>query len=76
MELPGLAFAVWMFICFRVSVDGYPNGKVREACASMVPCHGSSPKLSPEHVITVNRTEFKPGESVEGMVPIISEELN
>lgn len=65
MELPGLAFAVWMFICFRVSVDGYPNGKVREACASMVPCHGSSPKLSPEHVITVNRTEFKPGESVE-----------
>ncbi|OXB66171.1 hypothetical protein ASZ78_012970 [Callipepla squamata] len=65
MELPGLAFAVWMFICFCVSVDGYPNGKVREACASMIPCHGSSPQLSPMHVITVNGTEFKPGDSIE-----------
>ncbi|XP_065598207.1 ferric-chelate reductase 1-like isoform X2 [Cyrtonyx montezumae] len=65
MELPGLAFAAWMFICFCVSVDGYPNGKVREACASMIPCHGSSPQLSPKHVITVNGTEFKPGDSIE-----------
>ncbi|XP_052521509.1 ferric-chelate reductase 1 isoform X2 [Tympanuchus pallidicinctus] len=65
MELPGLAFVVLMIVCFHASVDGYPNGKVREACTSMVPCHGISPKLSPEHVITVNRTEFKPGDSVE-----------
>ncbi|OXB81498.1 UNVERIFIED_CONTAM: hypothetical protein H355_004404 [Colinus virginianus] len=65
MELPGLAFAVWVFICFCVTVDGYPNGKVREACASMIPCHGSSPQLSPMHVITVNGTEFKPGDSIE-----------
>lgn len=71
MELPGLAFVVLMFVCFHASVDGYPNGKVREACTSMVPCHGISPKLSPEHVITVNKTEFKPGDSVEGMIPII-----
>uniref|UniRef100_A0A8B9FF44 Uncharacterized protein n=1 Tax=Amazona collaria TaxID=241587 RepID=A0A8B9FF44_9PSIT len=67
MELPGLAFAVWMLICFYVPVGGYPNGKVREACASMIPCHGSSPQLLPKHTITVNGTEFKPGDSIEGM---------
>ncbi|KAM9283866.1 ferric-chelate reductase 1 isoform 2-T5 [Morus bassanus] len=65
MELPGLAFAVWMFICLCASVDSYPSGKVREACASMIPCHGSSPQLSPEHTITVNGTEFKPGDKIE-----------
>ncbi|NXC67757.1 FRRS1 reductase, partial [Anhinga anhinga] len=65
MERPGLAFAVWIFICFCASVDGYPSGKVREACASMIPCHGSSPQLSPEHTITVNGTEFKPGDKIE-----------
>ncbi|XP_076193925.1 ferric-chelate reductase 1 isoform X2 [Aptenodytes patagonicus] len=65
MELPGLAFAVWMFICFYASVDGYPSGKIREACTSMIPCHGSSPQLSPEHTITVNGTEFKPGDNIE-----------
>ncbi|XP_030351618.1 ferric-chelate reductase 1 isoform X5 [Strigops habroptila] len=65
MELPGLAFAVWMLICFYASVSGYPNGKVRAACTSMIPCHGSSPQLSPEHTITVNGTEFKPGDSIE-----------
>ncbi|RMC08452.1 hypothetical protein DUI87_14696 [Hirundo rustica rustica] len=63
MELPG--FAVWMFVCLCASVIGYPNGRVREACTSMVPCHGSSPQLSPEHTITVNGTEFKPGDNIE-----------
>ncbi|XP_055671069.1 ferric-chelate reductase 1 isoform X1 [Falco peregrinus] len=65
MELPGLAFAVWMFICFYASMDSYPSGKVREACTSMIPCHGSSPRLSPEHTIAVNGTEFKPGDNIE-----------
>lgn len=65
MELPGIAVAVWMFVCLGASVVGYPNGKVREACTSMVPCHGGSPQLSPEHAITVNGTEFKPGDSIE-----------
>ncbi|KAM4659740.1 ferric-chelate reductase 1 isoform 5-T10 [Amazona ochrocephala] len=65
MELPGLAFAVWMLICFYAPVGGYPNGKVREACTSMIPCHGSSPQLLPKHTITVNGTEFKPGDSIE-----------
>lgn len=65
MELPGIAVAVWMFVCFCASVAGYPNGKVRGACTSMVPCHGGSPQLSPEHTITVNGTEFKPGDSIE-----------
>ncbi|XP_010004954.1 PREDICTED: ferric-chelate reductase 1 isoform X2 [Chaetura pelagica] len=65
MELPGLALAAWMLICFYVSVDGYPNGKVRGACTSMIPCHGSSPQLTPEHTITVNGTEFKPGDIIE-----------
>ncbi|NXU10571.1 FRRS1 reductase, partial [Pardalotus punctatus] len=65
MELPGFAVAVWMFVCFYASVAGYPNGKVREACTSMVPCHGSSPQLLPEHTITVNGTQFKPGDNIE-----------
>uniref|UniRef100_A0A8C3TV41 Ferric chelate reductase 1 n=1 Tax=Catharus ustulatus TaxID=91951 RepID=A0A8C3TV41_CATUS len=65
MELPGIAVAIWMFVGLCASVVGYPNGKVREACTSMVPCHGGSPQLSPEHAITVNETEFKPGDSIE-----------
>ncbi|XP_061859666.1 ferric-chelate reductase 1 isoform X2 [Colius striatus] len=65
MELPGLTCAVWMFICFCASVDGYPNGRVRSACSSMIPCHGGSPHQSPEHTITVNVTEFKPGDNIE-----------
>ncbi|XP_051480500.1 ferric-chelate reductase 1 isoform X2 [Apus apus] len=65
MELRGLAFAAWVFICFYAPVDGYPNGKVRGACTSMIPCHGSSPQLTPEHTITLNGTEFKPGDIIE-----------
>ncbi|NXN93680.1 FRRS1 reductase, partial [Rhinopomastus cyanomelas] len=65
MELPGLAFYIWMFVCLCASVDGYPSGKVREACTSMIPCHGTSPQLLPEHTITVNATEFKPGDKIE-----------
>lgn len=76
MELPGFAVAVWMFVCFRASVVGYPNGRVGEACTSMVPCHGSSPQLSPEHTITVNGTEFKPGDNIEGIVSVAAEEFN
>ncbi|KAJ7408777.1 ferric-chelate reductase 1 isoform X4 [Willisornis vidua] len=64
-ELPGLAVAIWMVVCFHAPVGGYPNGKVREACTSMVPCHGSSPQLLPEHTITVNGTKFKPGDNIE-----------
>lgn len=75
MELPGIAVAVWMFVCLSASVVGYPNGKVREACTSMVPCHGGSPQLSPEHAITVNGTEFKPGDSIEGIVSVTAEEF-
>lgn len=76
MELPGFAVAVWMFVCLYASVVGYPNGKVREACTSMVPCHGGSPQLSPEHIITVNGTEFKPGDNIEGIVSVTAEEFN
>lgn len=68
MELPGLAFAVWLSLRLCVPVDGYPNGKVKQACASMIPCHGAAPQLSPEHTITLNVTEFKPGDSIEGIV--------
>ncbi|NXU49869.1 FRRS1 reductase, partial [Turnix velox] len=64
-EVPGLAVAVWMFICLYTSVDGYPNGKVKEACTSMIPCHGGSPQLVPVHTITVNGTRFKPGDRIE-----------
>ncbi|KFP82902.1 Ferric-chelate reductase 1 [Apaloderma vittatum] len=65
MQLTVLVFAVWIFIFFYACVDGYPNGKVRQACTSMIPCHGGSPQLLPEHTITANGTEFKPGDSIE-----------
>ncbi|NXF89432.1 FRRS1 reductase, partial [Eubucco bourcierii] len=65
MELPGLAFAVWLSLCLCVPVDGYPNGKVRQACASMIPCHGPAPTLPPEHSIALNVTEFRPGDTIE-----------
>ncbi|NWU93283.1 FRRS1 reductase, partial [Upupa epops] len=65
MELPDFTFSVWMFICFCASVDGYPSGKVRQACTSMIPCHGTSPQLPPEHTIMVNGTEFNPGDNIE-----------
>lgn len=76
MELPSLASGFWMLICFYVSVNGYPNGRVREACMSMIPCHGSSPQPSPVHIIAVNWTEFKPGDTIEGIVFVIMEEFN
>lgn len=77
MELSGFAFAVWIFVCLYASVGGYPNGRVREACTSMVPCHGSAPQLLPEHTIAVNGTEFKPGDNIEGIaIAVIAEEFN
>ncbi|EMP33183.1 Putative ferric-chelate reductase 1 [Chelonia mydas] len=65
MEPPGLAFSLWIFAFLSVPAAGYPNGKVREACSSMMPCHGHSPQPSPKHTISVNETEFRPGDHIK-----------
>ncbi|XP_067394490.1 ferric-chelate reductase 1-like [Emydura macquarii macquarii] len=65
MEPTGIAFAVWIFAFFSVPATGYPNGKVREACSSMMPLHGHPPQPSPEHTISVNETEFRPGDHIK-----------
>ncbi|KAM9128937.1 putative ferric-chelate reductase 1 isoform 2-T2 [Pangshura tecta] len=65
MEPPVLAFALWIFAFLSVPAAGYPNGKVREACSSMMPCHGHSPQPSPEHSISVNETKFRPGDHIK-----------
>uniref|UniRef100_A0A8C8R6P2 Ferric chelate reductase 1 n=1 Tax=Pelusios castaneus TaxID=367368 RepID=A0A8C8R6P2_9SAUR len=65
MEPPGLAFAVWMFAFLSVPATGYPNGKVKEACSSMMPLHGHPPQPSPEHSMSVKETEFRPGDHIK-----------
>lgn len=72
MEPPGLAFSLWIFAFLSVPAAGYPNGKVREACSSMMPCHGHSPQPSPKHTISVNETEFRPGDHIKGIVSSIA----
>ncbi|XP_073213046.1 putative ferric-chelate reductase 1 isoform X2 [Lepidochelys kempii] len=65
MEPPGLAFTLWIFAFLSVPAAGYPNGKVKEACSSMMPCHGHSPQPLPKHTISVNETEFRPGDHIK-----------
>ncbi|XP_053894288.1 putative ferric-chelate reductase 1 [Malaclemys terrapin pileata] len=65
MEPPVLAFTLWIFAFLSVPAAGYPNGKVREACSSMMPRHEHSPQPSPEHTISVNETEFRPGDHIK-----------
>ncbi|XP_032660847.1 ferric-chelate reductase 1 isoform X2 [Chelonoidis abingdonii] len=65
MEPAVLAFVLWIFGFLSVPAAGYPNGKVREACSSMMPSHGHSPQPSPEHTISVNETKFRPGNHIK-----------
>ncbi|XP_006015064.1 ferric-chelate reductase 1 isoform X2 [Alligator sinensis] len=65
MESPELAFTIWLLACVSGPADGYPNGKVTEACSSMMPLHGHYPQLTPKHIITASETEFRPGDHIK-----------
>ncbi|XP_061489677.1 ferric-chelate reductase 1-like isoform X2 [Rhineura floridana] len=66
MESPGIALIAWVLACLPGPSAGYPDGKVEEACNSMMPLHGhSSPQQFLKHTIEVNVTEFKPGDHVK-----------
>ncbi|XP_066479467.1 ferric-chelate reductase 1-like [Tiliqua scincoides] len=65
MESSEILLILWLLTYLSDPLAGYPDGRVEEACNSMVPLHGHSvPQSSPEHTITVNVTEFKPGDHV------------
>lgn len=69
MESSEVVLMLWWLTCLSDPLAGYPNGRVEEACSSMVPLHGhASPQSSPVHTITVNVTEFGPGDHVKGTV--------
>lgn len=66
MESSEVLLMLWWLTCLSDPLAGYPNGRVEEACSSMVPLHGhTSPQSSPVHTITVNVTEFGPGDHVK-----------
>ncbi|XP_034979757.2 ferric-chelate reductase 1 [Zootoca vivipara] len=66
MESPGVALMLWVFACLSGPSTGFPNGKVTEACETMMPLHGHSlPQRFPKHTVEVNVTEFKPGDRVK-----------
>lgn len=75
MESPELAFTIWLLACVSGPADGYPNGKVTEACSSMMPLHGHYPQLTPKHIITASETEFRPGDHIKGIVTFMLKQL-
>ncbi|XP_054835155.1 ferric-chelate reductase 1 [Eublepharis macularius] len=66
MEPYGIGLIVCVLAHLSGPSAGYPNGKVQEACNSMVPLHGhSSPQPFPKHIIEVNVTHFRPGDHLK-----------
>uniref|UniRef100_A0ABM5G8R8 Ferric-chelate reductase 1 isoform X1 n=1 Tax=Pogona vitticeps TaxID=103695 RepID=A0ABM5G8R8_9SAUR len=65
MESSRMAFLGWVLAFLSGPSTGYPNGKVKEACSSMMPLHGHVPQKFPKHTAEVNVTQFKPGEHVK-----------
>nr|XP_056701073.1 ferric-chelate reductase 1 [Euleptes europaea] len=60
-----IGLIVWLLAYLSGPSAGYPNGKVQDACNSMIPLHGSSSQPFPKHIIEVNVTQFKPGDHVK-----------
>lgn len=49
------------------SVDAFSNGKVTEACGSMMPKHGHAPNTTHSpYTLAVNVTEFSSGDYIQG----------
>ncbi|XP_070602667.1 ferric-chelate reductase 1-like isoform X2 [Erythrolamprus reginae] len=65
MKSSRIPFIACLLVCLLDQSAGYPDGKVPESCASMLPFHGETPQKFPKHTIKVNVTEFKPGDRVK-----------
>ncbi|KAM6454405.1 ferric-chelate reductase 1 isoform 2-T2 [Liasis olivaceus] len=65
MKSSRITLIAWLLVCLSDQSLGYPDGKVYEACSTMMPLHGHKPQKFPKHTIKVNVTEFKPGDHVK-----------
>ncbi|XP_072500194.1 ferric-chelate reductase 1-like isoform X2 [Notamacropus eugenii] len=61
---PEFTLGIWVLLQLINPVANYANGKVSEACHTMVPCHGYTPQSDPIHKITLNQTRFIPGDTI------------
>ncbi|KAM9003942.1 ferric-chelate reductase 1 [Sarcophilus harrisii] len=64
MMVPEFTLGIWILLQLISPVANYANGKVMEACHTMVPGHGYPPQSDPVHKITLNQTTFLPGDTV------------
>nr|XP_014346259.1 PREDICTED: putative ferric-chelate reductase 1 isoform X2 [Latimeria chalumnae] len=66
MELHRIGLVFCILASVLELVASYANGKVTEACRSMKPRHGGTPKPLPSvHTMTVDKTEFNPGDQIK-----------
>ncbi|XP_036621804.1 ferric-chelate reductase 1 [Trichosurus vulpecula] len=64
MTVPEFTLGIWVLLQLISPVANYANGKVSEACHTMVPGHGYTPQSDPIHKITLNQTKFIPGDTI------------
>ncbi|XP_074118871.1 ferric-chelate reductase 1 isoform X1 [Sminthopsis crassicaudata] len=62
--IPEFTLGIWILLQLISPVANYADGKVMEACHTMVPGHGYLPQSDPVHKITLNQTTFLPGDTV------------
>ncbi|XP_044531816.1 ferric-chelate reductase 1-like [Gracilinanus agilis] len=65
MMVPEFTLGFWVLLHLISPVANYANGKVTEACYTMVPRHGHTPQSEPVHKITLNQTTFHPGDIIK-----------
>ncbi|XP_074044343.1 ferric-chelate reductase 1-like isoform X2 [Macrotis lagotis] len=64
MVVPEFTLGIWVLLQLISPVANYANGKVMEACHTMVPGHGATPQSDPIHKVKVNQTSFLPGDTI------------
>ncbi|XP_027724078.1 ferric-chelate reductase 1 [Vombatus ursinus] len=64
MMVPEFTLGIWLLLQLISPVANYANGKVTEACHTMIPLHGYTPQSDPIHKITLNQTTFLPGDTI------------
>uniref|UniRef100_A0A5F8G6Y0 Ferric-chelate reductase 1 n=1 Tax=Monodelphis domestica TaxID=13616 RepID=A0A5F8G6Y0_MONDO len=65
MMIPEFTLGFWVLLHLISPVANYANGKVTEACYTMVPRHGHTSQSEPIHEITLNQTTFCPGDIIK-----------
>ncbi|XP_029474076.1 putative ferric-chelate reductase 1 [Rhinatrema bivittatum] len=65
MELCEIALVISALSLVCVPVAGFENGKVTQACSSMRPGHGHHASTPPHHNVSVDKTEFGPGDRIK-----------